>query len=98
MRPLFGVLAAQIILAGILLVLVWSGSLNFFGEFADDGETESAATTTQQTPAAATIDRFDEDRAWAWLKRQVALGPRPAGSKQSKKLAGQLKKALPNGR
>jgi glutaminyl-peptide cyclotransferase len=44
------------------------------------------------------IDRFDEQAAFAFLRRQVALGPRPAGSGASRRLAGILKSSLPNGR
>jgi glutaminyl-peptide cyclotransferase len=44
------------------------------------------------------VDRFDEQAAFAFLKRQVALGPRPAGSDASRRLAGILKSSLPNGR
>ncbi len=43
------------------------------------------------------VDRFDERAAWARLVAQVKLGPRPAGSPASRKLAGQLKAALPRG-
>jgi Zn-dependent M28 family amino/carboxypeptidase len=44
------------------------------------------------------VDRFDEDRAWSWLRRQVAIGPRPAGSAASRRLAVQIRAALPGGR
>jgi glutaminyl-peptide cyclotransferase len=44
------------------------------------------------------VDRFDEQAAFAFVKRQVALGPRPAGSDASRRLAGILKSSLPNGR
>ena len=43
-------------------------------------------------------NRFDEQSAWAFLKRQVALGPRPAGSPTSRELAGILRRSIPNGR
>jgi Zn-dependent M28 family amino/carboxypeptidase len=43
------------------------------------------------------VDRFDEGAAWSWLVRQVQLGPRPAGSAASRRLAGMLKAALPRG-
>ena len=46
----------------------------------------------------AAPDRFDEQSAWAFLKRQVALGPRPAGSPKSRELAGILRRSIPNGR
>jgi glutaminyl-peptide cyclotransferase len=47
---------------------------------------------------APTVDRFDSARAWAELERQVALGPRPAGSAQLRRLARRLRRALPHGR
>jgi Peptidase family M28 len=43
------------------------------------------------------VDRFDEHQAWSRLVAQVALGPRPAGSVASRKLAAELKAALPRG-
>ena len=51
-------------------------------------------------PAAPvpTADRFDAGRAWADLRMQVALGPRPAGSPASRTLAERLRRALPGGR
>ncbi|HKP18717.1 MAG TPA: M28 family metallopeptidase [Gaiellaceae bacterium] len=57
-----------------------------------------AAVLALAAPAPkATVDRFDGRGAWSWLARQVALGPRPAGSAASRKLASQLKAALPRG-
>jgi hypothetical protein len=44
------------------------------------------------------VDRFDEQAAFAFLKRQVALGPRPAGSAPSRRLAAILKASIPRGR
>jgi glutaminyl-peptide cyclotransferase len=44
------------------------------------------------------VDRFDEQAAFAFLKRQVALGPRPAGSAPSRRLAAILRASVPNGR
>jgi hypothetical protein len=50
------------------------------------------------TAARAKVDRFDGRRAFAELRREVELGPRPAGSKPLRKLAVRLKKELPRGR
>jgi hypothetical protein len=59
----------------------------------------AVATPAQETAAPARkVDRFDADRAWAMLEYQVELGPRPAGSPQSRKLAAYIKKRLPRGR
>lgn len=45
-----------------------------------------------------TTDRFDATRAFAELRAQLALGPRPAGSEASRRLAARLKARLPRGR
>jgi glutaminyl-peptide cyclotransferase len=46
----------------------------------------------------ARTDRFDERAAFKLLREQVALGPRPAGSDASRRLAERLRRLLPNGR
>ena len=43
-------------------------------------------------------DRFDSKRAFAFLRWQVELGPRPAGSAASRALAARLVKLLPGAR
>ena len=48
--------------------------------------------------SAPTAHRFDADRAFAELRAQVALGPRPAGSAASRRLAARLRAELPHGR
>jgi Zn-dependent M28 family amino/carboxypeptidase len=48
--------------------------------------------------ASRAADRFDGARAWAELQRQVALGPRPAGSPQLRALARRIRDRLPHGR
>ncbi len=48
--------------------------------------------------AAGTGDRFDAERAFAELRAQVALGPRPAGSAASRRLAVRLRAQIPGGR
>ena len=64
-----------------------------------------SARASAEVPAAAAapaprpnVDHFDEQAAWTWLKRQVAMGPRPAGSPASRRLAERLRSALPGGR
>jgi hypothetical protein len=47
---------------------------------------------------AAKVDRFDGRRAFADLTHQVKLGPRPAGSATSRRLARWLRDRLPDGR
>jgi hypothetical protein len=49
-------------------------------------------------PAKLKVDRFDGRRAFAELRRQVEVGPRPAGSKQLRRLAVRLRDELPRGR
>jgi hypothetical protein len=44
------------------------------------------------------VDRFDGRRAFAELRRQVEMGPRPAGSAASRRLAARLRRELPHGR
>jgi hypothetical protein len=46
----------------------------------------------------ARVDPFDEEAAWTFLVRQVELGPRPAGSRASRRLAALLRSSLPNAR
>jgi glutaminyl-peptide cyclotransferase len=49
-------------------------------------------------PARLKVDRFDGRRAFAELRRQVELGPRPAGSTRLRRLAVRLRDELPGGR
>lgn len=60
---------------------------------ADGSEGRAAAPR-----AAARVDRFDEARAFRLLELQVDMGPRPAGSAASRRLAARLRDALPRGR
>jgi hypothetical protein len=55
-----------------------------------------AADGAAATRAAA--DRFDARRAFADLRSQVELGPRPAGSRASRRLAERIRRRLPDGR
>ena len=48
-------------------------------------------------PPSQRVDRFDEDAAWAFLVRQVELGPRPAGSPASRRLGAILRTSIPRG-
>ena len=61
------------------------------------GDDDAPATSTERV-APATAGRFDGAAALRWVQHQVDLGPRPAGSAASRKLAKQLRNALPNGR
>jgi glutaminyl-peptide cyclotransferase len=65
------------------------------GVLAGCGDVRSATPAAAAPPA---VDRFDADRAWTDLRRQVAIGPRPAGSPQLRALARELRSRLPHGR
>jgi glutaminyl-peptide cyclotransferase len=56
------------------------------------------AIATAGAEPATRPDRFDGGAAWSFLKRQVALGPRPAGSRASQELAAILRRSIPEGR
>ncbi len=59
----------------------------------------AAPTDAQSTSALpATVDQFNARAAFALMRRQVAVGQRPAGSRQLRKLARVLRKRLPEGR
>lgn len=74
----------RVLLATVLAAVALSGC---------GGET---TVVTHEPPVRK--DRFDRHAAMRWVRRQVALGPRPAGSQPSRLLAARLRAALPNGR
>jgi glutaminyl-peptide cyclotransferase len=80
---LLATVAAGVVVA--VLALVAAGDLPFA-----DGEDGG--------PARPTVDRFDSAAAWRLLEYQVELGPRPAGSEPSRRLARRLRRLLPRGR
>jgi glutaminyl-peptide cyclotransferase len=82
------VLAVQVVLGLALVLLVATDNVPFAD--GDDGE--------DARPARPALDRFDSAGAWALLKEQVELGPRPAGSEASRRLAERLRNMLPEGR
>jgi glutaminyl-peptide cyclotransferase len=61
------------------------------GAFDDDAPVRTASS------ARLKANRFDSRRAFAELRRQVEMGPRPAGSAASRKLAARMKRLLPRG-
>lgn len=77
--------AAAGLLAAVLLLAVPGG-----------GKRGSVAETEARHAKAG--DRFDSARAFDLLRAQVALGPRPAGSRASRELGGKLRRLLPSGR
>jgi glutaminyl-peptide cyclotransferase len=83
------VLALQVLLGLVLVALVATDNLPF-----TDGEADGAAT---RLAPRAKVDRFDGRAAYDLLAEQVELGPRPAGSEASRKLAARLKRLVPRG-
>jgi hypothetical protein len=57
----------------------------------------AAGASPRDGASRARVDRFDSARAFQFLRWQVALGPRPAGSAASRRLAERLRRDL-NGR
>ena len=90
MKLLGIVLAVQVVLGITLVALVATDNLPFTG----DGEADGSPAR----PAAIHVDRFDGAKAFGLLRRQVELGPRPAGSPESRRLARVLKRIAPRGR
>jgi len=83
------VLAAQIVLGLTLVALVATDNVPFTGDHEADGSSSPAA--------AVHANRFDGAAAFRLLRRQVELGPRPAGSPASRRLARLLKRIVPRG-
>jgi glutaminyl-peptide cyclotransferase len=84
------VLAVQVVLGLTLVALVATDNLPFTGDHEADGN--------PPRPAAVHTDRFDGGAAFRLLRRQVELGPRPAGSPESRRLARLLRRIVPGGR
>jgi glutaminyl-peptide cyclotransferase len=83
------VLAVQVALGITLVALVATDNLPFTGDHEADGQTPRAARVS--------ADSFDGAAAFRLLRRQVELGPRPAGSAESRRLARLLKRIVPRG-
>ena len=93
-RPLIGLL-----LAAAALPLGCGGGDD--GRASTPQRTAAQATrtaTASPTAQAAAVNRFDGARAFRLLRRQVEIGPRPAGSAASRRLAEELRRQLPRGR
>ena len=91
MKLLGIVLALQVTLGLVLVALVATDNVPFVG----DGEADGRPARTAPAP---NVDRFDGAAAFRLLRRQVELGPRPAGSPGSRRLARLLKRIVPRGR
>jgi glutaminyl-peptide cyclotransferase len=82
------VLAVQVAIGLTLVALVATDNVPFVNDDAADGKAAPAAT----------VDRFDGAAAFRLLRRQVEMGPRPAGSPESRRLAALIKRVVPRGR
>jgi hypothetical protein len=86
---LVGIVLAALVAVGLVVVaLAATGTPPFGGEDAAGGA----------PPPRASVDRFDGEAAFALLREQVEMGPRPAGSATSRRLALRLRRLLPRGR
>jgi hypothetical protein len=86
------VLAGQVVLGLTLVALVATDNLPFTG----DGDADADGSPAR--PAAVHVDRFDGAAAFRLLRRQVEMGPRPAGSDRSRRLARLLHRIVPRAR
>ena len=87
---LLGVLA----LGGALVAVAVTDRLPFVDDDSNGGASASAAEGVPR----AKVNRFNGRGAYGSVKRQVALGPRPAGSRASRELAERIRRTLPRGR
>jgi glutaminyl-peptide cyclotransferase len=85
------VLSVQVALGLTLVALVATDNV----PFVDDGEADGRPARSAPAP---TVNRFDGAAAFRLLRRQVELGPRPAGSAESRRLARLLRRIVPRGR
>jgi len=88
MRPLAAVLALQVVLAVVFITLVATDNVPFVDDSSD----------AAPPPPRPTVNRFNGTAAFKLLREQVELGPRPAGSDVSRRLARRLWSQLPTGR
>jgi hypothetical protein len=90
----------QLALGAGLVVLAVNGFPLIGGGGGGAGSAAAPRRATGPLPAvpAARVDRFDTRRAFGLVRRQVAVGQRPAGSPQLRALAEQLRPMLPGGR
>ncbi|MEX2194412.1 MAG: M28 family metallopeptidase [Thermoleophilaceae bacterium] len=90
MRTPLIVLLVQVVIGLGFVAFVLLGGLP--GNDADDANGTTAAS------AARAPNRFDGAAAFRFLRYQVRLGERPAGSRASRTLAARLRRELPRGR
>lgn len=88
-RRLLAIAAAVAFVLGLAILLALVGA----SPDPDDGDSSASPR-----PATGQGGAFDSRRAWADLRRQVELGPRPAGSAAARRLARWARRQLPDGR
>lgn len=107
-KLLLWALGIQLVIGGLL---IWQAATDFALFRSDDGPTapparsepapapaaEPGATAAAAVPRPR-VDRFDAAAAMRWARRQVALGPRPAGSEAARRSGEMLASALPGAR
>jgi glutaminyl-peptide cyclotransferase len=82
------VLAVQVAIGLTLVALVATDNLPFVDEDPANGKAAPAAK----------VNHFDGAAAFRLLRRQVEMGPRPAGSAESRQLARLIRRIVPRGR
>jgi len=87
-------LVVQLALGAGLIVV----AINGFPMIGGAGDNERPAATPAAAVPKASADRFDAPRAFALIRRQLAYGQRPAGSRALRRLADALRPQLPGGR
>ena len=99
MRMVLLLLGAQLAVAGVAIAIIAGADFPLVG--GDGGEAGSAEARGRcaggRAPRPA-LNRVSERRLVARVDRQLAFGPRPAGSRASRRLARELRLALPGGR
>jgi hypothetical protein len=83
-----------VLLGGLILVLVHG----FGGGDEDADRRDPAAIPALASVPVPKVDRFDAVRALREARYEVGLGPRPAGSAASRRLAAHLRARIPRGR
>ena len=84
------VLLVQVVLGLGFVAFVLLGGL--------PGDDTDGADGNESATAALRVNRFDGAAAFRFLEYQVRLGPRPAGSRASHRLAARLRRDLPRAR
>jgi glutaminyl-peptide cyclotransferase len=88
-------LVVQLVLGAGLIVVAINGFPLIGG---GGGAADERAPASAVAVPRARVDRFDAQRAFALIRRQLGYGQRPAGSPQLRRLSEVLRRELPEGR